>query len=295
MLHRIETIEQTYTASTTMMDTDHDRIDAENTELFLPYIGALESLTESIALSHLATFGMEELSELREEMERLNSLAQLGIAVEIVGHELQSYDDIIGAGLQDLPDEVRRSKAVKNISFGYEGLTDQLRFLSPLRLAGQKVQRWISGREISEDMDEFFKLNVSKNGIDLHFTEAFKKTRIFDQQSRLFPVFINLLNNSIYWLSTADQSDRTILVDVIETEVVISDNGPGVDTGDIESLFTLFFTKKARGGRGVGLYLSRANLSAGGHRIRYEPNSTDMPLPGANFLIDFRGAEFDGG
>ena len=128
-----------------------------------------------------------------------------------------------------------------------------------------------------------------------NLTEAFKKTRIFDQQSRLFPVFINLLNNSIYWLSTADQSDRTILVDVIDTEVVISDNGPGVDTGDIESLFTLFFTKKARGGRGVVLYLSRANLSAGGHRIRYEPNSTDMPLPGANFLIDFRGAEFDGG
>ena len=45
---------------------------------------------------------------------------------------------------------------------------------------------------------------------------------------------------------------------------------------------------KARGGRGVGLYLCRANLTAGGHRIRYELNPKHMPLPGANFLISFR-------
>jgi C4-dicarboxylate-specific signal transduction histidine kinase len=68
-----------------------------------------------------------------------------------------------------------------------------------------------------------------------------------------------------------------------------------VDSEDILSLFSLFFTKKSRGGRGVGLYLSRANLAAGGHRIRYEPVTTHMPLKGANFVIAFRGAEFDGG
>ncbi|MCY4259778.1 MAG: DNA cytosine methyltransferase [Rhodobacteraceae bacterium] len=108
---------------------------------------ALESLKESIDLEHLATFGMEELGELRTELERLNSLAQLGIAVEIVGHELQSCDDIIGAGIRRLPEGIRQSDAVKDIELGYEGLTDQLRFL-PLRLAGQKIQRWITEDEI---------------------------------------------------------------------------------------------------------------------------------------------------
>ena len=60
---------------------------------------------------------------------------------------------------------------------------------------------------------------------------------------------------------------------------------------DIDSLFSLFFTKKVRGGRGVGLYLAKSNLAAGGHRIAYRLPSDDLPLGGANFEIDFVGAE----
>ena len=275
------------------MEQEKERVDAENEDLFLPYIGALESLKESIDLEHLAAFGMEEAGDMRAELDRLNSLAQLGIAVEIVGHELQSYDDIIGAALRRLPPEVRESKAAKDISFGYEGLTDQLRFLSPLRLAGQKIQRWITGAEIADYLGEFFKLPLSNNHIILTASGAFRAFRVFDQQSRLYPVFINLVNNSLYWVGTTEREDRQILLDVVDGAVVVSDSGPGVDPEDVDNLFSLFFTRKARGGRGVGLYLSRANLAAGGHRIRYIAPSSGLPLPGANFGIEFRGAEFD--
>ncbi|UVV69168.1 ATP-binding protein [Brucella anthropi] len=275
------------------MEQEKARVDAENEELFLPYIGALESLKESIDLEHLAAFGMEEAGDMRAELDRLNSLAQLGIAVEIVGHELQAYDDIIGAALRRLPNDVRESKAAKDIAFGYEGLTDQLRFLSPLRLAGQKIQRWITGAEIADYLGEFFKLPLSNNRITLTVTDAFKAFRVFDQQSRLFPVFINLVNNSLYWVGTSDGEDRRIVLDVIDGVVIVSDSGPGIDPEDVENLFSLFFTRKARGGRGVGLYLSRANLAAGGHRIRYMPPSRGLPLSGATFGIEFRGAEFD--
>jgi signal transduction histidine kinase len=184
---------------------------------------------------------------------------------------------------------------LKDIEFGFDGLTDQLRFLSPLRLAGQRIQRWITGSEIADYLAEFFKLNLSKSRIHLDVTSAFRSIRIYDQQSRLYPVFINLLNNSIYWVGTkSDDGDRRIILDLIGDDVVVSDSGPGVEAEDIDSLFSLFFTKKARGGRGVGLYLARANLAAGGHKIRYEPDGSAMPLEGANFVISFRGAEFDG-
>jgi signal transduction histidine kinase len=276
------------------LEQEKERVDAENEQLFLPYIAALESLKESIDLEHLAAFGMEEANDMRAELDRLNSLAQLGIAVEIVGHELQAYDDIIGAGLRRLPPDVRASKAAKDIEFGFEGLTDQLRFLSPLRLAGQKIQRWITGAEIADYLQEFFKLQLGNNHILLTPTDAFRQLRVFDQQSRLFPVFINLVNNSLYWIGTSTRDDRRIILDVIDGAVIVSDSGPGVDAEDVNNLFSLFFTRKARGGRGVGLYLSRANLSAGGHRIRYETSLEKMPLPGANFVIEFKGAEFDG-
>ena len=294
IIHRVKAGNLSYVDASAAMSSLKRRLDEENKNVFVSYIGALESLQESIDLEHLATFGLEQISDLRTELERLNSLAQLGIAVEIVGHELQAYDDIIGAGLKSLPAAVQNSQAVKDIEFGYEGLTDQLRFLSPLRLAGPKVQRWITGIEIVEYVKDFFKLTLSRNKILLDATESFLRFRIFEQKSRLYPVFINLINNSIYWISTSKCDLRKIIVDVVEFNVVVSDSGPGVSLEDADNLFTLFFTKRIYGGRGVGLYLCRANLTAGGHQIRYEPSTTDMPLPGANFIISFRGAEFDG-
>lgn len=294
LLAQFDRGEATYAETSKRIDRLRADMDAENADLLVPYIGALESLKESIDLEHLATFGMEELGDLRAELERLNSLAQLGIAVEIVGHELQAYDDIMGAGLRKLPAEIRESRAVKDLEFGYDGLTDQLRFLSPLRLAGQRIQRWITGAEIADYLAEFFKLALARNDTSLEATDSFKRLKVFDQQSRLYPVFINLVNNSIYWVGTRPGGERRIVLDFVGEDVVVSDSGPGIDAEDLDSLFSLFFTKKARGGRGVGLYLSRANLAAGGHRIRYEPDATGLPLAGANFLIAFKGVETDG-
>ena len=293
LLARFDRGEVSYSEASRLLDRLKDAMDGANEELFVPYVGALEALKESIDLEHLAAFGADEAGDLRNELERLTGLAQLGIAVEIVGHELQNYDDIIGDALARLPADVRASKPVQDIAFGYDGLTDQLRFLSPLRLAGQRIQRWITGSEIADYLSEFFRIPFARNAVSLEATEAFRKLRIYDQQSRLLPVFINLVNNSIYWVCTRP-TDRRIALHLLGPDVVVSDNGPGVATEDLASLFSLFFTKKARGGRGVGLYLARANLAAGGHTIRYEPDVADMPLDGANFVISFRGAEYDG-
>lgn len=292
LLHRYDVGTLDFIETSKLLDLLRRRMDAENDDIFSPYAGALESLRESIDLQHLAIFGMEELSDLRSELDRLNGLAQLGIAVEIVGHELQSYDDMIGSGLTRLPEHIRTSEAAKDIELGYEGLTDQLRFLSPLRLAGQRVQRWIVGDEIADYLAEFFRFTLARSKIKLEVTKEFRMFRVFDQRSRLYPVFINLVNNSIYWLAVEDRADRRIVLSVVNSEVVVSDNGPGVEPEDVPELFTLFFTRKMRGGRGVGLYLARANLAAGGNRIRYEPPQERMPLSGANFVIEFKGAEF---
>ncbi|EKG0059403.1 ATP-binding protein, partial [Vibrio cholerae] len=107
--------------------------------------------------------------------------------------------------------------------------------------------------------------------------------------ARLYPVFINLINNSRYWLNTTSEESKTILLDYRDNEVIVADDGPGVDLVDIESLFTLFFTKKQRGGRGVGLYLCKSNLALSGHSIRYVTNQDEKCLSGANFAIRFGG------
>jgi signal transduction histidine kinase len=295
ILAKFDAGEIDYPAARRALEELKDRQVEANAQVFGPYVAALENLSESIDLEHLASFGADENHELRSELDRLNSLAQLGIAVEIAGHEMQDYEEMISGGLRGLPPEVAESRAARDIAFGFEGLTDQLRFLTPLRLAGMRIQRWITGAEIYDYLGKFFKLQLARGAINLEATSAFLAVQAFDQPSRLMPVFINLVNNSIYWLDSRPVDDRRIVLDVVGEDVVVSDNGPGVRPEDQESLFTLFFTRKSTGGRGVGLYLCKANLAAGGHRIRYVPSAEGMPLPGANFAITFKGALQNGG
>jgi signal transduction histidine kinase len=275
-----------------MMEELRERMDTENANLFEPYIGALESLGESIDLEHLANFGMDEVNELRQELDRLNGLAQLGIAVEIIGHELESYDDMIRSGLNRLPEDVKSSSAAKDIEFGCEGLTEQLRFLSPLKLSGHRPTSWITGEQIFAYIREFFGPKFARSTVSFEATAEFRKFRVYDQPSRLYPVFINLVNNSLYWVGVKEPP-RRILLSASKSRVIVSDTGPGVEEDDVSNLFSLFFTRKLRGGRGVGLYLCRANLAAGGHKISYSRGPSAGPeLPGANFIIEFRGAEY---
>lgn len=292
-LYKIE--RETFSSASSKLTKLERSLTEENDAIFEPYTRAFESLKESIDLERLATSGLEDLAEARAELDRLNSLAQLGIAVEITGHDLQDFDDIIASGLSQLPEGLSDSKAVRDIRLGYEGLTDQLRFLSPLRLSGVKIERWLDGKEIYNYISEFFAPSLKRNEIKFTASDAFMGMRVFDQPSRLLPVFINMVNNSIYWLGTSRIENREILLDVAGDMVLLSDNGPGVPAEDIENLFKLFFTKKIHGGRGVGLYLSKANLVSGGHSISYASRDEDMRLAGANFLIKFNGAEFSNG
>ncbi len=278
-------------AALKLMEREKERQDQENEELFEPYIEALECLQESIDLQGLVSFGAEEVSDLREEVNRLNELAQLGITVEIVGHELASYDSTIGGGLNDLPDEIKNSRAYERIKVGYESLTERLRFLAPMKISGERSQEWISGLEIEEFITKFFREDFSDKNIGFSISKSFGDFRVYDLPARIFPVFINLVNNSLYWVGQQDD-ERKITIDLIDQKVVISDTGPGVEEGDIKSLFTLFFTRKIRGGRGVGLYLCRTNLAASGHRIEYAVDEKDQLLPGANFVLSFKGAEY---
>ena len=269
-----------------------ESLDQENEEIFENYIFALQSLKESIDLQTVAVMGIEENEELRTELDRLNALAQLGIAVEIIGHELQTYDDMIGNGLAELPDEIQASRASRSIKTGYEGLTQQLRFLSPLKLSGARTQRKISGQEIYEYVREFFLNLFNRAQISFEASKKFMNFYVYAHPARLFPVFINLVNNSQYWVTNSNTEEKRILLDVVDNSVVVADTGSGVDEMDEKRLFSLFFTKKLSGGRGIGLYLCRANLAAGYHEISYVASGPKRILSGANFAIKFKNAEF---
>ncbi|WP_018447851.1 ATP-binding protein [Rhizobium gallicum] len=263
----------------------------ENRRAFGIYISTLESVKERIDLETLASVQNQSLREATAELDRLTALAQLGIAVEIAAHDLQEFDEMATMGLNALPDDLRDTPAVRDIRLGLEGLTDQLRFLSPLRLSGDRIQRWITGAEIAEFIRQFFAPKLAEAGIAFAASDEFLALRLYERPARIFPVFMNLVNNSVYWVATVPRATRKITLEVEGDEVAVVDSGPGVSEEDQGQIFRLFFTRKERSGRGVGLYLARANLSSGGHSIRYR-TAQDVPsLPGAAFYIKFKDAD----
>lgn len=274
------------------MEQERNVQDAENAELFEPYIFALNSLKESVDLAGLAHFSQDQADELREEVDRLHGLAQLGITVELIGHEIEGLEQTISAGLNEFPDSIKGSDTYAAVRDSHEALVDRLRFLSPLKLSGPKTRINLTGKQIFDYIQKFFRNGLEQTGIHLRATPAFLGFSVFEQPSRIYPVFINLVNNAGYWVAYASQQDKEILLDVSDGKVVVADTGPGVDEEDRKHLFRLFFTRKVRGGRGVGLYLCRTNLAAGGHTIEYA-DKQHSKLPGANFLIDFNGAKYE--
>lgn len=276
-------------AATRAVSEAKTRIDTDNELLFRNYIFALENLSESIDLQAVAILGGEESTELRTQVDRLNGLAQLGITVEFLDHEFRGYDSTMSSALNRLSVNPNDASALSRATTAYSGLKQIIDFLGPLRMAGRVEARHISGHYIYEYVADFFDRALKENGVAFEASAAFRTFSVLEQPSRLLPVFINLVNNSIYWLVNSRTENPRVLLDVKDEKIIVADNGPGVDSIDVKRLFTLFFTRKIDGGRGVGLYLCQANLSGGGHQITYLQEPDERVLPGANFAIKFRG------
>lgn len=275
-----------------IIEIEYQKQDIEITQTLNAYINALESLKEQIDLEGLAIQSVNENSRLQKQNEQLHALAQLGITVEIIGHEIEGQDMTIERGLKTLAESSlneKQSTALESVTQAHQSLSDSWRFLSPLKLAGEKVRTQMTGNDIFDYVNNFFQKRLEQNQITFEQTEAFKRVSIYEQPAKIYPVFINLINNARYWVKESSYPKKQILLDVKDGQVVIADNGPGVDIDDITELFTLFFSRKQRGGRGVGLYLCKSNLASGGHKIFYQTNDEQKVLSGANFVIDFKG------
>jgi signal transduction histidine kinase len=188
--------------------------------------------------------------------------------------------------LEKLPAEVKSSRPYRLAFEAHSALTEKLRFLAPMKIAGYRNREVITGAEIAAYVEEFFGRRFKNEKVSFEATKAFRAVSFSDLRSRIYPVFVNLVNNSLYWLQFV--TDKRIVFDFRDGNAIISDSGQGIDPDDVGRLFQLFFTRRAKG-RGLGLFLSRVNLAVARHNIRYATGNDPRPLNGATFIIEFQG------
>lgn len=250
---------------------------------------ALDRLSKGINLDSAFSIAEEEKAYFEDKASKLQALAQLGISVEVLAHELEQQDMLVTRGLNSLPSDVKNHPGFKTAFEAHKALTGQIRFLSPLKLSGYQARQEITGEMIEKHIRLFFRDRFERQRVELNISDSFKSISIIDLPSRIYPVFVNILNNALYWVGLSET--RIIKIDFVNGLVVISNTGPIIDVDDIPRLFELFYSKR-NSGHGVGLYLCRENLAVAHHKIWYAEEAEQKVLEdGVNFVIQFHNVE----
>ncbi len=227
----------------------------------------------------------QELIELMERLDADMQLSQLGLALKIVQHEYHGSINSIRENLQRLKAwaDVNQglNKVYVDMRRSFEHFESYLRLFTPLNRRLHRKAVDISGSAIFEFLKELFGERLTRHEVTLKATTAFKKKIIKGFPSSFYPVFVNLIDNDIYWVK--GRETREITLDADEKGFIISDSGHGVNKGDWEqeTLFERGFSRRP-GGQGLGLYISREVLEKEGFTLELDKPEQDK---GATFRI----------
>jgi signal transduction histidine kinase len=138
----------------------------------------------------------------------------------------------------------------------------------------------ISGNEIFKYIKSVFSKRLEAETVELTQTEGFKRAVLHTYASLILPVFINIIDNALFWIKNK-KDDRKIRFHLIDEDMCVSDNGPGIKPQYRSLIFERGYTLKP-GGRGLGLYISKQVLNGEGFDIEIADSCFDQ---GAGFKI----------
>jgi signal transduction histidine kinase len=211
----------------------------------------------------------EELIELRERGAAELELAQLGMGIQIVGHEFNSSVGAVRAALRQLKPWADANEGLNRpygeLRTGFEHLEGYLRLLAPLQRRLNRRRSHISGREIADYVEALFERRLGQGRVELRVTEAFAHYDVVTFRSTIYPVFTALVDNAMYWVSER-KARRWIEFDADGEAMYVSNSGPSVPERDRERVFEMGFSRRP-GGQGMGLFAVHESLKAQGFTI----------------------------
>jgi len=211
-------------------------------------------------------------------------LIQMGMAIEVINHEFNSSIRGVRNRLRELKAWADLNEGLEDVYSGirasFDHLDSYLTLFTPLHRRLYRTETEFDGADINKYLNDLFGERLKRHSVEIKSSKAFLKKRITGFPSSFYPVFVNLVDNAIFWLKNRT-SKKTIHLDVEGDDIIISDTGPGIFERDRETIFELGFTRKP-GGRGMGLHISRNVLTKIGYKLSLDPI---VPDKGATFRI----------
>ena len=119
--------------------------------------------------------------------------------------------------------------------------------------------------------------------IEFGYSEVFANYTFYSFESIIIPVFLNVINNAIYWVAYGKERKR-IEIKVKGKEILIMNSGAKMSYTELTRCFEIFYTKKTSG-RGIGLYLAKKCLNSIDFDIYATNDKEYNVLDGACFVI----------
>jgi signal transduction histidine kinase len=233
-------------------------------------------------------------AEVKHTVEPIIASAGIGLANLIPAHEillnvrdlerlietLKSDLDRIGVGgriTETTISMLEITRIVEDVAEGALELTHRKKGRFPLRSA---VDSACCIKEPS----------LRKEGINVEVIEK-DKVEICGQKNLLVICLLNLIENSLYWLSDIQNRVLRIVIDHdtnLNPRIIVSDNGPGIKREDLPYLGKAFWTRKPNGS-GLGLHVAKKamRVNSGEVDFGFYGENPDF-LVGANIILRFK-------
>lgn len=253
---------------------------------------ALDEATETIN---------EGVRKVQEILSQFSRLATLGTLVDVVLHDGRTALSHIAFVLRSLNKLVVRTrdqdgtlsaaleKTHTDFSAQEKALDRLFTRIEPLSGRRRGRPREISLHETIAEAVSVNEADIRRQGITV--TIGGDDVRVTAEPGDITQVIINLVGNSVYWLSTVPEAaERSILIETERTaegevDISVSDSGPGVREEIKDLIFDTYFSDKPDG---IGLGLSIAGSVV---KDFYDGDLYLVPpgrLPGACFKARLR-------
>lgn len=239
---------------------------------------------DEIGAAEGALEGMER--SLAGELRKKRRLAELGLAVSKINHELRNIlttAQLLADRLEDVPDTMVQRIAPRLVAV----LDRAIAFCEATLAYGGAREREPQRQMIpvSTALEEVGELTEMVPDRQITVEAAIPRDVEVDADpEQLARILSNLVRNSIQALETQPDVNKVITISAErergKTTILVSDNGPGVPAAIREKLFTPFQSDKNGKGTGLGLVIAAELVSMHGGTV-----SLDETGQGAQFRI----------
>ena len=230
--------------------------------------------------------------------ETTEELAGVGLSVETASHDIMAIMGKVFANLDGIikdlmiADSINKNQLLidlQSIRGGMGFIEAQLKDIQLIFKSSKQKRKQIRVKEIIEKVERIYKRITIKDKIKINIETVGSPLIAKTTDAVLLQLFLNLIDNSVYWLKQVSRKDKmiNIILDGGKGIMIFSDNGPGIDESDIPYIFEPFYTGKGEEGRGLGLYIAKQLLERQDYSIYYSELKSEKILPGANFIVNF--------